>query len=172
MILKRVATRPDCASILCTEFPGADLGLPRGIAIFWLALPFGRSASPWYFQSCARLVAKLHRAYQPVSPMVGVVPFVSHMFAGDAMIVEVDLPQRLEQAANAWGHCCGAGIGNGSVSEKEKRVGGEWAEEAILLGCHVNVQTKRVRLPGANIEGARLTETKPVFNAGNTAILL
>ena len=50
---KRVAAHPDCASILCTEFDGADLGFPRDIAIFCLALPFGQSASPGYFQACA-----------------------------------------------------------------------------------------------------------------------
>ena len=45
-------------------------------------------------------------------------------------------------------------------------------EEAILLGFHVNVQTKRIRFPGANVEGGRLTVSKPVFNDGNTVILL
>ena len=64
---KRVSTHPDCASILCTEFPGADLGLPQDIIVF-SALPFGRSASPGYFQACARMVTKLHPAYQPASP--------------------------------------------------------------------------------------------------------
>ena len=43
---KRVATHPDCASILCTAFPCSDLGLPQDIIAFWLALPFGWSASP------------------------------------------------------------------------------------------------------------------------------
>ena len=76
------------------------------------------------------------------------------------------------QTANAWGNCCETVIGNGPVIEKEKRFGGAWVEESILLGFHVDVQTKRIRLPGANIEGAWLTVTKPVFNAGNTAILL
>lgn len=87
---KRVATRPDCASVLCTEFPGTDLGLPRDIVIFWSALPFGWAASPGYFQACAMLVTKLHCAYQPVLPMVGDILFSSHMFADDALIVEVD----------------------------------------------------------------------------------
>lgn len=99
---KGVAANPDCASILCAEFPGADIGLPRDIVILWLALPFGRSASPGYFQLCARLVTKLHCAYQPVSPLGGSIPFSSHMFAGDARIVDVDFPQRLGQTANAW----------------------------------------------------------------------
>lgn len=93
------------------------------------------------------------------------------MFAGNAMIVDVDFPQRFELAACAWEHCCCAVLGNGSVSEKKGKVEGSWAEDAILLGFHEGVQTKRIRLPDANIEGARLAISKPVFNSGNTAIL-
>ena len=41
-------------------------------------------------------------------------------------------------------------------------------EEAILLGFRADVQMRRIRLPGANIEGDWLTVAKPVFNTGNT----
>ena len=79
------------------------------------------------------------------------------------MIVDVDFPKRLGQSANAWGHCCDTGLGNGPVSEKKKRIDGAWVEESILLGFHVNVQIKRIRLPGANVEGAWLTVTNPAL---------
>ena len=136
---KRVATHPDCAAILRTEFPGSELGPPYDVIFFWLALPFGWSASPGYFQTCARLITKLHCAYRPLSPSAGNFPFVSHMFVDDDMLIEVVFPDRLEQSANAWEHSCDMVLGTGSVSMKMK-IEGEWLDEAILLGFHVNAE--------------------------------
>ena len=96
---KRAATRPACVCILRTEFPGEELGPPRDIVVWRSACPVGRSASPGYFQPCARLVTTLQCAYRPVSPLVGNIHLKSHMFAGEAMIVDVFSPLRLEQAA-------------------------------------------------------------------------
>ena len=118
---KRVATHPDCVSILRTEFPGSELGLARDIVFMWLSLPFGWSASPDYFQTCARLIAKLHCAHYSPSPLAGHIPFVSHMFVDDAMIIDVDFPGRLEQSAAAWEECCTVVLGDGSVSQDETR---------------------------------------------------
>ena len=63
-------------------------------------------------------------------------------------------------------------LGTGSVSMKKKRIEGEWSGEAILLGLHVNVGRKTIRLPDANVEGAKLTIARPCFNTGNTVTLL
>ena len=51
------------------------------------------------------------------------------MFVGDAMLIELDSPQRLEQSENARGHCCDTVLGNGSVREKKKQTDGLWAQE-------------------------------------------
>ena len=169
---KRVATHPDCVSILCTEFPGSELGLEFDLVFFWLALPFGWSASPGYFQNCARLVTLLHCMRKPVSPLTGLLSFASLMFVDDAMLIDVDLPGRLEQSAQVWEHCCEMVLDHDSVSDKKKVVEGTWEEEHILLGFHVNVESKVIRLPDANIEGARITIHKPDFDPGNTVILL
>ena len=88
------------------------------------------------------------------------------------MIAEVMFPQRLDQTASAWEHCCRTVLGMYSVSEKKKRIEGAWAEAAILLGFHVYVQTKRIRQPDAGVEVAMATISKPAFNAGGTVILL
>ena len=45
-------------------------------------------------------------------------------------------------------------------------------EEHILLGFHVNVESKAIALPGANIEGASLMIQKQDFSPGNTVSLL
>ena len=169
---KRVATHPDCVSILCTEFPGSELGLDFDLIFFWLALPFGWSASPGYFQNCARSVTLLHCLHKPVSPLTGLLSFASHMFVDDAMLIDVDLPGRLEQSARVWEHCCEMVLDTDSVSDKKKDVEGTWEEEHILLGFHVNVETKAIRLSDANIEGASLTIHKPDFDPGNTIALL
>ena len=169
---KRVSTHPGCVSISCTEFPGKDIGLAHDIVFFWLALPFGWSASPGYFQTCARVIAKLHCAHRPLSPVTGSFPFISHMFVDDAMIIEVDFPGRLEQSVNARESCCEMLLGAGSVSEDKKRIEGERSESAILLGFHVNVEKKTINLPDANIEGAKLVLGRPCYNTGNAVILL
>ena len=101
----RGATRPDCAPILCDEFPGDDHGLPRDIVLFCLSLPFGLSGSPGYFQSRDRFVYKLHYAYHHAPPLVAEIPFATHMLVGDAMLIGVDFPHKLEQSANAREHC-------------------------------------------------------------------
>ena len=41
-----------------------------------------------------------------------------------------------------------------------------------MLGIHADVETKRARLHGPNIEEARSTISKPVFDAWNTAATL
>ena len=99
---KRVAERPDCASVLRTEFPGEEPGLPSDKGVLRMALPLGWSDSPGYFQSRGKHAPKLHCAYQPVSPLVGNAPFASHMFVDDAMIIDVDFPLRIGRSANAW----------------------------------------------------------------------
>ena len=136
---KRVATHPDCVSILRTEFPGIELGLARDIVFLWLALPFGWSASPGYFQTCARLITKLHCTHYSPSPTAGHLPFVSHMFVDDAMIVDVDFPGRLGQSVAAWGDCCIKVLGEWSVSQDTKDIEGQRGDSAILLGFHVSV---------------------------------
>ena len=37
------------------------------------------------------------------------------MFVEDAMVIDVDFPDRLEQSANAWEHCCEMVLGGWSV---------------------------------------------------------
>ena len=110
---KRVAT-------LCAlNFPGSELGLLYDVIFFWIALPLGWSASPGYFQTCDRLITKLHCAYRPLSPSAGNFSFVSHMFVDEAMLIDVDFPDRLDQSANEWGHSCDMVLGTGSVSMKK-----------------------------------------------------
>ena len=122
---ERFASHPDCVDILCAEFPGSDIGLEFDIVFMWTALPFGWSASPGYFQACARLVTTLHCLHRPVSPITGALTFESHMFADGAMIIDVDLPGRLEQSARVWEQCCISALDTGSVSDK-KRIEGTW----------------------------------------------
>ena len=150
---KRVASHPDCVAILRAEFPGQEPGLDFDIIFMWLALPFGWSASPGYFQACARLVTTLHCMRKPVSPITVALTFESHMFVDDAMIIDVDLPGRLDQSARVWEQCCVTVLDTVSVSDKRKKVEGTWEEEHILLCFHVNVETKETKLPDANIAG-------------------
>ena len=135
-----------------------------------LALPFGWSASPGYFQACARLITALHCLHKPVSPSTGALAFPSHMSVGDAVIIEVDLPGMLEQSARVWGQCCIAVLDSWSVSDKKKEAECTWEEEHILLGSHVNVGSKSIKLPDANTEGASLVFRKPDCDHGNTVI--
>ena len=117
---KRVASRPDCASIPPTEeFSGEDLRIPHDIVALWMALPFGRSDSPGYFQSCARLVAKLHCEYQSGPPLLGDIPFcVAYVFvwcdAGRSGISSM-----VGEIREFFGNTAGdAVLGDGPVSEK------------------------------------------------------
>ena len=52
----------------------------------------------------ARLITKLYCAYRPVSPSTSYFPFASHVFAGEAMLIEEDFPDRPEQSAMAREH--------------------------------------------------------------------
>ena len=47
---ERADTHPDCVSILRTELPGEDLGLPNDIIFIRLALPIGlrRADISWF----------------------------------------------------------------------------------------------------------------------------
>ena len=139
---KRATTHPDCVAILRTEFTGLELGFPEDIVFLWAALPFGWSASPGYFQAWDRLVTHLRGMCKPSSPLAGNFPFSPLMFVDEAMIVDVDLPSRLEQTGDAWGCCCETVLGKGSVRTKEE-IEGSWENEQILLGFQVNVETEK-----------------------------
>ena len=89
-----------------TEFPGKEMGLEYDLVFLRLALPFGWSTSPGYFQACAGLVTYLRCLRKPMSPIDGRLAFSSHMFVDDAMIVDVDLPDRPGQSARFRGHWC------------------------------------------------------------------
>ena len=168
---KRVANHPDCVSILRTEFPGNELGLAHDII----------------FSGLRRLSVGLHLRIIPRhvrvtlpnctvliihSPVAGNSPFLPHMFVGDAMIIEVDFPGRLEQSVNAWGSCCEKVLGLSSASEYKKKVEGEWLESAILSGFRSDVESKWIYLPDANVEGSKLALDRPCYNAGDTVVLL
>lgn len=101
------------------------------LIFMWLAFPFGWSASPGYFQACAGLIAFLHCLHRPVSPIDGFHTFASHMFVGDAMIIDVALPARLDRSARAWGHCFESVSDTGSVSDRQKMVERTWEEGRI-----------------------------------------
>ena len=118
----RADNRPNCVETLRAEFHGIELGFPGDIVFFWRARPFRRLASPGCFQTCARLIAKFHCAYYPVSHLRGSLPFASHMFVGDAMLIDADIPARLELSANARGRFCDVVLGAGSVSDKKKLI--------------------------------------------------
>lgn len=94
------------------------------------------------------------------------------MFLDDAVIIDVDLPRRLEKAADVWDQRCDSVLGKGSVSETKTNIERDWEQEESLLGFHVDVETSRIRLPEANIEGAGGAILKPSPNAGNTVDLL
>ena len=169
---KRVATHPDCVSILRTEFPGDELCLPNDVVLVRLELPFGWSASPGYFQSCDRLITKLHCEYRPVSPLTGNIPFVSHMFVDDAMIIDVDFPDRLEQSSNALGEILRDGFRRTASQRQEKTNRRTMGYLFHFLGFHVNVVREHISRPDANIEGDVQAISKPFFHNGNTVILL
>lgn len=137
----------------------------------WLALPFGGSASPGYFQDFAGLITSLHCLHQPVSPIMGSLAFASHMFVDDAMIIEVGLPGRMDQSARVWAQCCVTVLDSGAVSDKKKRAEGTWGGGThIFLGFRVNVASESISLPEANIEGSNLVICKPDFDPGNTVV--
>ena len=93
------------------------------------------------------------------------------MFVGEAMLIEVDFHQRLEQSQSSLGHYCDAVLGDGSVREKKENRG-TLGKGGDFAGPHVGIETKRTRLPDANIEGAKFTISQPRFNSGNTVALL
>lgn len=82
------------------------------------------------------------------------------MFADDDILVELDFAERLEQSECMWAQCGDTVLCNGPVSGEKKKIEALRTEEEILVGFHVNVQTKRIRLPDANIDGDRATLCK------------
>ena len=104
-------------------------------------LPVGRSESPEYFQSRARLFAELHCASRPVLHLIGNIPSAPHMFVGDDMVIEVDSPERSEQSAHAWGRSYETVLGLEPPSETKKKLTGNWPPGAILSGLRVSVES-------------------------------
>ena len=61
------------------------------------------------------------------------------MFAGDDMIIDVDLPSRLDESGDLWGWSSEMVLRHGSVSLK-KNIEWNWGKEQILIGFHGGVR--------------------------------
>ena len=67
------------------------------------------------------------------------------MFAGDAMAVDLDLPQWSEQSSDGWTQCVELVLGSGAVSGKKEEIVGVTGE--ILIGFHFDVETGGLDYP-------------------------
>ena len=53
-----------------------------------------------------------------MSPIAGSLPFTPRIFAGDSLIIDVDLPDRMGQSARVSGRRCGQVLDTCAVSGK------------------------------------------------------
>lgn len=142
---------PGCVSILRTEFHVGRRGIASRHRCVLVRIPLRVVGIP-------RLLPIARKTHRENALRLSAFPpdgwrnshFTPNMFAGDAVLIEVDSPQRFGQSGNARGRCCGAVWGR---CAKKKKIEGLGATEAIFLGFRVNLETKRIRLPGENIEG-------------------
>ena len=92
----------------------------------WIYLSVGRLRRN--IPNRARIITKIQCAYQPVSPSIGYIPFASHMFVGDAMIIAVGFPKRIAQSVIAFG-CSRDTVSRQWSVIDTKKIDDEWESE-------------------------------------------
>ena len=87
------------------------------------------------------------------------------------MVLDDDLRNHLEQMANErGGGISQEGLGTDDGRETKKTIECTWGNEPIILGFMVNVETRAIQLPRANVGGSQRLLGERRFNPGRFAL--
>ena len=166
----RCRLHPDSCTLFGTEFE-VDKDRGDSVVFFYLVLPFGFTGSPGIFGRLMQAVQSFHRLHRPVNPQWnGVEGLSAEVYIDDGMFIELEMGQRPRISVEVWEKGVRLFLGPTGISQKKLEIEGQWTEELLLLGFHVNLARDRVELPNPKVTGAAVLVNSPVFNHGNRVI--
>ena len=170
---KRVPLRPDFGAISFHQFGAESSQAGEDITSAWLALPYGFSASPAIFalrdvaiQRTRHIVESENGAWS------GWEHFHSGIVADDAIFVEADIGNILQEAVEGREWCFRSLFGPDSINIGKIELEGKWPTQGLVLGFDVNSVAGAISAPPPKIEGARIFVLSEEFVVGSQHIAL
>ena len=166
----RVRVHPDSARMFATEF---CLG-PRkedNLIFMYIVSPFGFTGSPGIFGRVTMGVGWLHQQTGPMNPIRdGAWRFRSLIFVDGGMFLEPNIGTRPAQSVACFEHGARLLLGDSAISEKKLKLEGEWTQELLLLGYHVNLAMDTITMPGPKLIAAYHLIHLNIFDHGNMTL--
>ena len=145
---RQIRLHPDACALLPTEFCGLHMGLDFDLIIGYLVLPFGWTGAPGVFAIIAETITRYHTLICPSNCLwAGDQNFRSHLFADDGILIEPDLPDRLEQSAAVWEEGSFMVIGDDAMNAEKLGIEGLWSSKQIVLGYELDLELFAITLP-------------------------
>ena len=170
---KRVPLRPGYVAIFCHQFSAQSSGLAQDSIVGWLALPFGFAASPAIFAMCTDAIQKVHhigKAHDGSWP--GWEPFRSEIFDDDAIFVEADVGNILEETVKTRGGACRGLFGLGSANRGKVDLEGSWGANGMVLRFDIDTELGSISVPRPKGDGARIYLISAEFAVGSQHVTL
>ena len=170
---KRAPLRPDYIAIFCHQFASQASGLAQDATVGWLAPPFGFAAPPAIFAMCTDAIQRVHRSGRALDgSWSGWGAFWSVIFAGDAIFVEADVGDFLQETVDAWELACPGLFGPDSINGDTVRLGGKWDTSGLILGFGIDTVEETIAVPPPKVDGARTYLLSDEFVAGSQHVTL
>ena len=170
---KRVPLHPDCVAISCHQFASQSSGLEQDATVGWLALPFGLSASPAIIAMCTDAIQRVHHSGRALDgSWSGWGEFWSVIFAGDAIFVEADVGNILQETVGAWELACRGLFGPDSINSDKVPLGGNWETTGLILGFDFDTIEETIDVTPPKIDGSRTYLLGDEFAAGSQHVTL
>ena len=137
----RIFIHPDLSRLTITELDGRLLGLGENVMVSRLVLPFGRIASPAYFQLFGTAIQALRESYgmddvgRPGSGHLS-----SFICVEDAIWVANAFGSRLTGSVASLEWECKRILNEGAVNDRKKRLGGERSTNSTILGFAIDAE--------------------------------
>ena len=96
--------------------------------------------------------------------------FESQIFADDAIFIEPQMGQRLENVVICWEHICCKILGPSSINRDKLDEEGRWQESHIISGFSVNVELLTIELPEVKMMNAREVVMENMIGPGNRVV--
>ena len=136
---KRVPLHPDYVAIFCHQFAAQPSGLTQDATAGWISSPFGFAAAPAIFAICTEAIQKVNRSGQAHDgSWSGWSAFWAEIFADDAIFVEADIGNILNETVTAWETAYRGLFGMDSINRDKVELEGAWGAAGLILGFDID----------------------------------
>ena len=154
-------TKPDIASafrllrihhalslVIRTELYGAHFEAESDIVLFFLVMPYGFEWSPGELRYFWRRLGYSLAAGNGATGMVLPAPFLSELYVGDGLFLDIKNRRRQTFNTTAWGSTARGLLGRNATSADKLDKEGIWGSTHTMMGFAIDTKSLTIRPPG------------------------